>query len=186
MKKLLLILSGLLLTTLSFSQGLVHVKGQNVLDLRYFHAGNGKAYEIGYARFLRDDFVFKSGLNYEKGKYPFNFTNPLNSTDMTVYNTSYKNYTLKLGAEKTVYPILNGKGFFNIQLPIFASINTFENIELQSKENKFVYGTGLGVGFEIYFIGRFGIVIDAQQFVSPNNPFGKYHYNVGGGLRYII
>jgi hypothetical protein len=180
MKKFLLAFTGLLIASLSYSQGLVHVKGQNALDLRYFHAGNGKAYELGYARFLRDDFVFKTGLNYEKGKHPFNFP------DFAVYNTSYQNYTLKLGAEKTVYPILNGKGFFNIQLPLFASINTFDNLEFQSKENKFVYGGGLGVGFEIYFLSRFGLVIDAQQFVSPNNPFGKFHYNVGGGLRYII
>ncbi|MFN7012633.1 MAG: hypothetical protein ACK4ON_00015 [Bacteroidia bacterium] len=167
MKKLLLVFTGLLIASLSYSQGLVHVKGQNALDLRYFHAGNGKAYELGYARFLRDDFVFKSGLNYEKGKIGL---------------TEYSDISLKLTPEYTLYTMFS-KIFFNASLPIVGTIQNTINPEYISSVPYFIYGFGIGGEIEYYPISNFALVIEAYELFTNNNKFGKFHYQIGGGLR---
>lgn len=147
-----------------------HLKGMKSLNLQYGWAMYGNYVNIGYGHLLKDRLMFNVDLNYEYGKIGFS-------------HYDYKN--VKLGLMHTVYKIKNTV-FMNVAYGGIAGVIQSKNEEIFQSEKKFNTGLYGGVNGEIYIVNKVSLLLMAEQQYNFMDKFGKWHFHLGGGLRFYI
>lgn len=147
-----------------------HVMKQQFLDGRCLYAHLGPAFELNYGYLITDDLQFHIGVNYEQGKINF---------------SSFEYENLKLGVSYSVFKI-NRSIYINPDLSAFVGAMKATNSDLQVKDNYFNYGLSGGMNIEAFVLSKVSLLFIGEEQYNFKDKFGKWHYNVGVGIRVYI
>jgi len=161
----------------------VHVQGQKTIDLQYgitYLSNTCFQANIGFNK--NPIRYYKFGVGFEYGSVgSFTFTE-----FRALFRTGYVLYNLK---DKI---FINGIGGLEVGLNLNESTigETLDEGDLKNtyRENKsfFSYGVSLGTEIEYYFHPNFAFTIQATEVLTLNSPFGLFHFNGTGGLKYVF
>lgn len=154
----------------SQSLNIRHLKGMSYIDLQYGYAKFTNFVNFGYGKLISDKTSFNVMLDYEYGK--------INSSTV-----KYEN--LMLGIGYSPFKIKNTL-FITLTFGGLAGYVKSNNAELSSSESKFNTGLYGGLNIEAYLFNKLSLILKAEQQYNILDPFGNYHYHLGGGLRIYI
>lgn len=147
-----------------------HIKGMMGIDAVYGWANFGTFYEVGFSNDFSNKLIGRVGINYEEGK---------------IVTSEYK--ASRLLAE-CIYTFgdLGEIAYFNIAMGGFGGYELAQNDEMNISENSFIYGLRGGAVVEIFITNRLVLLIQGFQYATIKSKFGSLHYQIGGGLRFLI
>ncbi len=147
-----------------------HLKKMQSIDVRVMYAKLGTAFEFNYGYLMTDEAQFHIGAYYEFGKIGY-----------TTYD--YKN--AKIGVAYSLFKV-GQRLFISPDLSLLAGFIKGKSSDFETTDSYFNYGVSLGLNTELYITNKLCFLIVADQQYNFKDQFGKYHYNVGAGLRLYV
>jgi len=161
----------------------VHVQGQKTIDLQYgITYKSNTCYQANFGFNKNPIRYFKMGIGFEYGSIgTFKF-----AEFRALFRTGYVLYNIK---DKI---FINGIGGLEVGLNLNESTigELLDEGDLKNtyQENKtfLSYGVSLGTEIEYYFHPNIALTIQATEVLTMNSPFGLFHFNGTGGLKYVF
>lgn len=154
-----------------------HIKGMNSIDLLGGFGNFNKedtisSFTLGvyFSRYLKNDLILSVGASYENGK--INLTNFTSSGLCAIVY-----YTLGDAEERV---------FLNAGVGVHSSLENYKNTYLKINEDKVASGPFASALVEIFPINRLAILARFDQIYTIGSKLGNWHYNLQGGLRFIL
>lgn len=167
MKKLLILIMGLLMSSPIYAQELRHVKG-----LEFVEAAIGKRHlALSYGKYLQREIYVKLGARYESVPL-IGLTDSLINViegdslfDQVQSNTMYRSYTLHGSFSYNMFTV-SEQLFVNTQLGVRLGL---EHQQAEQRREYFIWGFWFGPEMEWYPHARFALSTAARQHIVFNS-----------------